>query len=356
MPESDSPPSVAEVLSECTLRLRNRLAADVQNAQAPLNAGLVAARYLESNLAVIADGHDEFHDNYRHSQSRLAHFFETEALIKVLGHHFHTEALERLLPTESRKPRSEALLLIQGHALLVQQEVSALLRASYPHGAQAHYRTLYELTVVARLLGKRGQKLASRYLSSKWVDWNRIIVREWGSPRRWTAGMRSVAEEVHHKADTALRLHGDDLDSKNGWARPLFPKGRITFEMLEQKAGHSRFRSLYRESSHVVHPSAYGHSVVLSGPQSRANYITPRGEPGLAAPTAINTILDTLEIAKLLSDQSKGEPTRDEILAWYECLYQVCLAGIHRLAPFAPPKISVSIALTLLWRDGLDVP
>jgi len=58
----------------------------------------------------------------------------------------------------------EALTRLHARALLTASEVLALLRTGHASGANARWRTMHEISVVAQFLSKHGGPTAERYL------------------------------------------------------------------------------------------------------------------------------------------------------------------------------------------------
>ena len=57
----------------------------------------------------------------------------------------------------------EVLTRLHGRACQVAKEILVLLRSGFADGADARWRTLHELAIVALLIGEHGQELAERY-------------------------------------------------------------------------------------------------------------------------------------------------------------------------------------------------
>src|SRR5205823_6083293 len=62
-----------------------------------------------------------------------------------------------------------AVIFLLTRAISTAHEVCALLRAGFPVGATARWRTLYELSVVSGVLRVGNRGTAARYVNHRWV-------------------------------------------------------------------------------------------------------------------------------------------------------------------------------------------
>ncbi|NJM53745.1 MAG: hypothetical protein HC846_10380 [Blastocatellia bacterium] len=64
----------------------------------------------------------------------------------------------------------EVLLSLYARACLVSSEILVLLKAGFPDGSHARWRTLHEIAVVAMFIEKHGKEVAERYLLHEYVE------------------------------------------------------------------------------------------------------------------------------------------------------------------------------------------
>lgn len=67
-------------------------------------------------------------------------------------------------------PKLVALTLLHARACLVASEVQSLLRSGHAAGAQARWRTLHELAVIAFVLGNHDRDISERFLQHRQVE------------------------------------------------------------------------------------------------------------------------------------------------------------------------------------------
>jgi uncharacterized protein DUF5677 len=136
-------------------------------------------------------------------------------------------------------------------------EVSALLRAGFPNGARARWRTLYEVAVVSSVLMLGNRYTASRYKNHRWIMLARD--REHHDEHiRWPGGPSPEAMQRR-----LIRRYGDEYRGTYGWAslvtRRLLGVTRPKWYHLEGVArladGH---RHRVKHAHHSVHVDSLG--------------------------------------------------------------------------------------------------
>lgn len=193
----------------------------------------------------------------------------------------------------STQARREAQLRLHSRACQVTAEIITLMEHGFADGAQARWRTLYEIEVVVLLITDANPELAERYLAHDIVEskrsmdtyekciegcgWKPIPVRE----------KRRVAREY----DAALQRYGTEFKGGYGWAAKHLreldpaPRGkRITFEDLERASGRASMRALYKAASFNVHAGAKALSYRLGFLDGAIAGLAGASNAGLADP------------------------------------------------------------------------
>jgi len=83
--------------------------------------------------------------------------------------HFTITELQRQ-PRQPSEPQREAFVLLATRAVQTVHEIAALLRCGLQRGAQARWRTLFEIAVVAEVLEQGNTHTARRWLRHGWVQ------------------------------------------------------------------------------------------------------------------------------------------------------------------------------------------
>jgi hypothetical protein len=122
-----------------------------------------------------------------------------------------------------------ALLLILARGIQTSWEVRTLLRNGYASGAWARWRTLHELSVLAKLIGKHGDAVAQAYLAHDEVQTLRTIKafeKSSATPETWAAH-RKVQEK---RVGELEAKYGKELFKRDyGWAGLAFPNMRFKY-------------------------------------------------------------------------------------------------------------------------------
>jgi hypothetical protein len=221
------------------------------------------------------------------------------------------------------QPRINVLVELNAAGLAVYGEILLLIRHGYPAGAEARWRTLHELGVTARLIARRGQKLASRYLDSRFMEL-RHLVRSGdllAAGYRRSAEAKALVDELEQRAAEAEAAHGEELNRPNGWAFPIIGKRRITFADLEAAAGASGRRPAYAEASRRIHAGRLGSLMTLLVAGEGRLYVGQQFDRFLKP--ALRSIWSMEEIQHLLLREVHRTTKDEEPLVWSEFLTQL---------------------------------
>ncbi|MCV2880929.1 DUF5677 domain-containing protein [Actibacterium sp. XHP0104] len=148
-----------------------------------------------------------------------------------------------------------ALTFLHPRMLLVASEIGALLRAGFPDGALARWRTLHEISVVAMFISQNDQDTAKRYLASFQFNDHRaaLQVNEYADRANLTpfspeeiAEMRAVCSAIEGDLGRAI---GKDYD----WAKEALDTKHVTLFDLEKATGLDHWRPRYRWASQHTH-------------------------------------------------------------------------------------------------------
>ncbi|WP_280101374.1 DUF5677 domain-containing protein [Micromonospora arborensis] len=239
----------------------------------------------EHDLAV-SDGGDDF---FRQIEDSVAEFeddllaladrtWESRAgLERNLGERFFlafraldsilaiTYAATRLLTTgrlqySKRPPRpvQYAASVLLTRSVGVGHEICAMLRAGFPGGAYARWRTLYELDVVAAVLRKGPRGTAARYINHRWV----LVAKK---PREYfpdDSEWMNIRPKVEKLAADLVSRYGPNYSNTYGWATEVTKRKlgveKPQFWHLEKIAdlkGHGQFLA---GANHSVHADSLG--------------------------------------------------------------------------------------------------
>lgn len=181
---------------------------------------------------------------------------------------------------------------VRAHAIA--HEISALLRAALPNGAQARWRTLHELQVVASVLRGGGVKIAARYNDHRWVKFAED--RKYADPKPPWDG-----ETPEAVVDRLTKKYGPAFAKNYGWAEKevkerLGKDAGVTWRNLLKLAELSESHLEHvKIAHHLVHADALG-VLQLVGSEGLLNSGAQlKGIPELVALTT-TTLIDTIEV------------------------------------------------------------
>lgn len=161
-------------------------------------------------------------------------------------------------------PTLEAIRLIYGRGCHLAAEICHLLRGGYPDGAEARWRTLYELEVISKFICIAGDVVAERYLNYQSVEMEILYISAIQYFKR--LNRKLTQEEEMEYENTKVKLSNAEENVKNlckrfgpcfkkdsGWAACAIRKKRPQFRDIEALTGYSMSRVLYKEANFPIH-------------------------------------------------------------------------------------------------------
>jgi len=175
----------------------------------------------------------------------------------------------------------DALSRLHARGCQISCEIAALLRAGYPDGAMARWRSLHEVSVIFEFIRANGADTAVRYLAHDAIE-------SWNAARGYNAMAKRLkhtpytdAEMAKMKAtaNTAVATYGPEFESEYGWAAKALKNRRPKFAEIERAVELDHFRPYYKFASHNVHANPKGvlYRLSTNGDQS----IMPTGPSNL---------------------------------------------------------------------------
>lgn len=146
-----------------------------------------------------------------------------------------------------------ALQNIQARALLVSRECLTLIKNGYPDGAFSRWRTIYELSVIGKLLyDENNQDLCEKYLNyyhiQEYLDERNS--RERGHQDHTDESFKFLKQNY----DFMISKYGQNyVKGDYGWANSLFNKNRVTFQEIKDRVDMDKLYGYYKLSSAYIH-------------------------------------------------------------------------------------------------------
>ncbi len=154
----------------------------------------------------------------------------------------------------------EALTRLHGRACLTGSEIGALLRSGHATGANARWRTLHEIAVVAMFIAERDQSLAKRYL-------------EHDSIARWRASLEyqkyaqrlgyeplspNDVDRANRTKEELVARYGAGYESDYGWAAHALGNKKPRFVHLSEAIELKHWTPYIRLASDAIHAGPHG--------------------------------------------------------------------------------------------------
>ncbi len=205
----------------------------------------------------------------------------------------------------------EALVRLHARACKTAQEILALIRAGFADGANARWRTMHEVLVVAAFLAEHDKDVANRYLLHQHADSYRAGLQLNEFHRRLGYTKIPAKEMRNRKAvlDRLTQQFGDEYKNDYGWAATALGKKNPRFSEIESSIRMSHWRPHYKLASQSVHagPRAAYFSLGLMGDTDRM--LAGASNTGFADP-AKSAAFTLLQITGLLLH---SKPTIDSL-------------------------------------------
>lgn len=212
---------------------------------------------------------------------------------------------------------------LYARACQITGEIIVLLRAGYADGAEARWRSLYEITVVASFIFEHSDNVAKQYLLHDIIEEYKALNQRlnlWPELKQ-DEEFYSYFNELKNKKEKLIKEYGDAFGKDYGWSASSLNDHHPTFEKIEKKVTLSYFRPNYKEASYNVHAGVRGTFYRLGLPPNyEAMFLSNASDFGLAKPGWLSSIslayisvsllqsteiIDSAVIIKIISKQSK---------------------------------------------------
>ena len=146
-----------------------------------------------------------------------------------------------------------ALQNIQARSLLISRECLTLIKNGYPDGAFSRWRTIYELSVIGKLLyDENNDDLCEKYLNYYHIQEykDEKTSRERGHQDHTDESFKILKQNY----DFMINKYGKDYDNGDyGWANSLFNQKKVTFKQIKDKVDMDKLYGYYKLSSSYIH-------------------------------------------------------------------------------------------------------
>lgn len=208
--------------------------------------------------------------------------------------------------TEEHDLRHQALARLTGRGLLIADEICCLLAAGYPGGALARWRSLHEVSVVARIIAGNDEATAERYLRHEVVGRAKAAraYRDHATELFDHPLDDATIDEILAARQAAIDEYGKDFRDAYGWAAHLC-RG-ADFRRLEQLAERDWLRPYYDMANHPIHAGAANLLTEIGIDDDNA-ILTGPSPTGLTDPLQLTAKSLVFLVEQMLDDESRED-------------------------------------------------
>lgn len=163
------------------------------------------------------------------------------------------------------------LMKLHARACRLFREIECLLRNGFADGAHGRWRSLHELSVVARVISRHGHDAAVRFFAHEQAL-TYLAMREYQdhcAKLEQPAYAQSVITAAEDDYNAVIEKYGKSFSLPYGWAHTLLGIDRCGLERLESEVGLDHLRPYYRMASLNVHTYSKSLFFELGSPQGK---------------------------------------------------------------------------------------
>ena len=232
-------------------------------------------------------------------------------LAEQFGTGFYNERIA-VLADDSERLLLTVLTELHARACQISSAIHLLLRSGYPDDAHARWRSLHEISVIAKFIKEGGPSLAERYREHRPVQQHKQVRADHEQIRQ--LGREPEPKQVNYvnslkaDVDALVERYGASFRQDYGWAADAIGKGRTTFTDIQEQLELEVWKSQYKLASENIHASSQGTEFRLGlGKYSSNNILSGPSIQGLGDPgfTTANSLCETA--LALLQTRSNAE-------------------------------------------------
>jgi hypothetical protein len=177
---------------------------------------------------------------------------------------------------------------LHARACQISYEILSLLKAGFADGAQARWRTLYEIAVISYFITHQGQEIAKHYLQYEIVETYKEMLeyQQHCSQLGYEPLTNHEVRSIKSIYDEVIRTYGRSFGKPYGWIPEGILKKR-TFVGIEKFERFDKLRPYYIMACHNVHSGPKGLKFrlgVFKGGRHKTVLLAGASNYGLADP------------------------------------------------------------------------
>ncbi len=151
-----------------------------------------------------------------------------------------------------------AVKRLHARACNIAKEILWLLRGGYADGAEARWRSLYEVFIITSFLCDHNNELATRYINYEAVEKYQAMNQLIKYNQRLNFEPFEVAEHdvIKKNYDMVITKYGKDFKNRNAWASEILKNKAPSFSHIEESINFDHMRPFYKQASYNVHAGA----------------------------------------------------------------------------------------------------
>jgi hypothetical protein len=228
------------------------------------NRARIACQILRDNFQKIFEKLTESRDIDDEVTDQIKDFWECPLDLLELQVQFSKEAANITGNLYAIDSDFQSIRLIHGRGCHIAAEILYLLKGGFSDGAEARWRTLYELDVISEFIRSTGKNIGERYIAYEAVEmykyYNSIIKYYQNMEEKLTPEERIVYENTNRgfeltkrDVETYCKLYGESFKNDYGWAVDALGKKKPNFTDIQEKAGYYGSHILRKAAHFPIH-------------------------------------------------------------------------------------------------------
>lgn len=213
---------------------------------------------------------------------------------------------DRVMEELAAKPKIKTPCLfhvmqrLHARSCQIADEIITLLRAGFPDGAMARWRSLHEVTVVLHFIWLHGESVASRYLNHNVIESYRAALKHDATCGRFDRAPLPEVDlaQLREMREVAIKKYGKEFAEDYGWAAKALKKTRPKFSDIQESVEQDHWRADYQIASYNVHAGSKGVTFRLSTPYTD-DVVSGASDFGLCEPGQ-NTAISLNQVAAIV--------------------------------------------------------
>lgn len=163
----------------------------------------------------------------------------------------------RSTSTEENYFLRDVVTRLHGQACLIGGEILTLLRGGFADGANARWRSLHEIVVIASFIREKGNEVAKRYLEHNAIESYKALSEYQKNAKRLKLIPFSSDEVslIFEEQKRLIETYGNSYKNAYGWASSALGIENPSIVDIEKSVKLDHLRPYYRMASHHVHPN-----------------------------------------------------------------------------------------------------